>query len=198
MSRRKRTTIKTGDRYGKLTVLGFSHLINSHKVFNVLCDCGTRKTVTGTHMVQGNTKSCGCLFMELKSKPGGFRGLKRIFTQYKANARNSDRAFELTFEQFVKIVSRICAYCGTTPRKTNPYLRLDGTLKDLKISAATVDRAWILANGIDRKDSDLGYTTNNCVPCCPTCNGMKSDLSLDSFVFQVKLIYVNLRENNAL
>ena len=31
-------------------------------------------------------------------------------------------------------------------------------------------------NGIDRKDSNLGYTNENCVPCCKVCNNGKRDL----------------------
>ena len=30
-------------------------------------------------------------------------------------------------------------------------------------------------HGLDRKDSDLGYTFDNCVPCCWDCNRVKSD-----------------------
>lgn len=28
-------------------------------------------------------------------------------------------------------------------------------------------------NGVDRLDSSMGYTPDNCVPCCWECNNMK-------------------------
>jgi hypothetical protein len=38
------------------------------------------------------------------------------------------------------------------------------------------------SSGIDRKDSDRGYHTDNCVPCCKTCNFMKHCDPYDSFL----------------
>jgi hypothetical protein len=32
------------------------------------------------------------------------------------------------------------------------------------------------SNGIDRKDSNLGYTKENAVPCCEKCNNLLSDI----------------------
>ncbi len=36
-------------------------------------------------------------------------------------------------------------------------------------------------NGLDRIDSSLGYTVENCVPCCTNCNRAKAQMSLDAF-----------------
>ena len=49
-------------------------------------------------------------------------------------------------------------------------------------------------NGIDRIDSNIGYTVNNCVPCCTICNHMKNDLTTDEFYNHIKLLY-NLHFN---
>jgi hypothetical protein len=37
-------------------------------------------------------------------------------------------------------------------------------------------------NGIDRVDSNIGYTLENCVPCCEAVNRMKMDLSKEEFI----------------
>ena len=46
-------------------------------------------------------------------------------------------------------------------------------------------------NGVDRYDNELGYTVENCVPCCTRCNRMKSDMSVDDFFRACRLIAGN-------
>lgn len=58
----------------------------------------------------------------------------------------------LTKEQFQELSNQECHYCG----KEGP-------------------------NGIDRIDNSVGYTFENCVPCCKHCNYVKGDLSLADF-----------------
>ena len=41
------------------------------------------------------------------------------------------------------------------------------------------------SNGLDRKDSGLGYTLNNVVPCCEKCNNILSDIP---YIAKVELI----------
>ncbi len=36
-------------------------------------------------------------------------------------------------------------------------------------------------NGIDRLDNALGYTLDNCVPCCKRCNQAKNNMGLKEF-----------------
>lgn len=61
----------TGERFGKLSVVGYSHLVphtdkgtgivTHFDQWNVRCDCGSEtKTVGGNHLRTGNTRSCGC------------------------------------------------------------------------------------------------------------------------------------------
>lgn len=51
----------TGERYGRLTVTGFSHRVKSgHSFFCCECDCGAATTVRKDALVNGKTTSCGC------------------------------------------------------------------------------------------------------------------------------------------
>jgi len=43
-------------------------------------------------------------------------------------------------------------------------------------------------------DNNLGYTQENCVPCCKECNHAKNNLNKDHFVKLVELIYKNLKK----
>ena len=58
----------TGQRYGRLTVVGPAENVGSRTAWRCLCDCG-RETVVPTHRLRsGHTKSCGCV-----NGPGGPR-----------------------------------------------------------------------------------------------------------------------------
>jgi hypothetical protein len=50
-----------GNKYGKLLVVSeHSKTRNGHIRFMCQCDCGSTCNVLGTHLIQGNTTSCGC------------------------------------------------------------------------------------------------------------------------------------------
>lgn len=68
---RSRKNLKdlTGQVFGRLTVLGFSHYDKySIHHWKVRCSCGTEKIVGGSAMISGYIKSCGCLRRETTSK----------------------------------------------------------------------------------------------------------------------------------
>lgn len=62
----KETTIKifrinlTGKKYGKITVINYSHTKNKQAFWNCKCDCGNQIIVNSGCLISGNTKSCGC------------------------------------------------------------------------------------------------------------------------------------------
>jgi hypothetical protein len=79
---------------------------------------------------------------------------KGRFANYKSGARVRKIPFELTFDEFETFWQAPCVYCG-----------------DL-----------IDTIGVDRINNSLGYTIDNCVSCCQTCNYMKSDLCEDKWL----------------
>lgn len=59
----------TGQRFGELTVLAYSHNVKrSGSYWKCVCDCGTEKVVSGLLLRRGSTKSCGCLQRRLASE----------------------------------------------------------------------------------------------------------------------------------
>ena len=68
--------------------------------------------------------------------------------------------FELTFEQYKLIVSDSCYYCNITDTEKG-------------------------FNGIDRKNSDVGYLAENCVSCCKMCNKLKGTLDDRCFIRRI-------------
>jgi hypothetical protein len=57
----------TGRRFGRLKVLGPSHVRGKVMQWFVKCDCGKEKTCDGHALKQGLTRSCGCLQRERAS-----------------------------------------------------------------------------------------------------------------------------------
>lgn len=52
---------ESGKRYGRLIVQKFSHIGSGNTAYWLcLCDCGTIKTIAGSHLRNSATQSCGC------------------------------------------------------------------------------------------------------------------------------------------
>lgn len=109
--------------------------------------------------------------------PKGQSGCNRLISFYKRNAKNANRIFDLSPEHFRNLTSSSCYYCGSPPSmhtKCNKYY---------KEALKNKQSIWgdYIYNGIDRKDNNIGYTQNNCVPCCKFCNTGKRDSSYKEF-----------------
>lgn len=58
-----------GQKFGKLTVIDFSHKDKRGEAHWLCqCECGNQKTVSGSKLRSGNTKSCGCFQNEFRKK----------------------------------------------------------------------------------------------------------------------------------
>lgn len=76
----------------------------------------------------------------------------------RARAKKKNIDFNLTIEFYETLWGHPCHYCGTTMEVT----------------------------GLDRKDNDKGYLTDNVVPCCYDCNTKKKFKSYETFLKEVK------------
>lgn len=76
----------TGQRFGRLVALecvGSSP--SKRRLWNCVCDCGNTKVVSSGSLIQGNTKSCGCLQKEMRVKANIKHGdsRKRLYRIWK-------------------------------------------------------------------------------------------------------------------
>ena len=85
------------------------------------------------------------------------------WTQFKSGALRRKIDVLFTKGHYTQLISSPCHYCRRAP---TPTFRI----------------------GIDRIDSGKAYSPENCVPCCPVCNFMKSSMSYGDFMSQVRLI----------
>lgn len=100
---------------------------------------------------------------------------KIIYGDYKTRARTKSIPFNLNIDDFCDIVIKNCVYCGSEPKERKR------------------DRYTIYINGVDRVNSDIGYTKDNCAPCCTVCNQMKLNYNLDDFKLHIKKLYDNMK-----
>lgn len=167
--------MKTADKYigmviNGLTILEYSHtkhysVKSKHHFFKFRCHCGNEKVANLYDIKRGSTTSCGCRRVtEAIEKEAGLRKLYHI---YKQAALKRNYSFELTLEEFKTLSSQNCTYCGLPPQR---------------VTKSWSEHSTYVYNGVDRKDNKLGYTSNNSVPCCTTCNRAKSNMPYDEFI----------------
>ena len=58
---KKRIKDLSGEKFGMLTILKFSHTKNNRSYWLCYCDCGKNKIVSANNLKYGTTKVCGCL-----------------------------------------------------------------------------------------------------------------------------------------
>lgn len=118
---------------------------------------------------------------------------ERIYYYYKgkiekenAKPNSKYKEWNLTLEEYSKLIHGNCYYCGEPPTDDNIWN---------KSSKRQCDKELIRINGVDRIDSDKGYVIDNCVSCCPTCNSMKSTFNIHRFLHQIEKIH-NFRKGS--
>lgn len=165
-------TNKVGKRFDRLLVIekdkpdskGFPRYI-------CRCDCGTIKSIATSHLKESGirrVKSCGCLSKERKSR---FRGHGQIpfhyFSIVQRGAHSRQLEITITIEEawdlFLKQEGK-CALSGIPLQFGNRGIGEPQTAS------------------FDRKDSHLGYTSENVQWVHKDVNGIKSDFTDEAFI----------------
>ena len=84
---------------------------------------------------------------------------EQIFKRYQRQAKTRGLTFRISLEEFERLISQPCSYCGIYGQ--------DGFV------------------GLDRVDNRIGYFLNpvpNVVPACPECNFAKRVMVKDRFI----------------
>jgi hypothetical protein len=169
-------------RFGKLVVQ--SRLGNNGKNKKLVywlckCDCGKTIEVSTSNLRGGVVKSCGCYREEFRKLKGKTAAINRLFGVYKSTAKHKNHEFELDKFQFMSLVTDRCSYCGVEPQNIEKPTHYDNREEE----------RWFTYNGIDRVDSSRGYTIDNCVSCCTTCNFAKRTMSKGAFLSWINRVY---------
>ncbi len=166
--------------FGYLTVIEYlgtrRYSGSMNRYWKCQCICGNTKEIPCQLLKMNKTKSCGCKLLFYRSvnarKEPGYAALTQLFSAYRSGAKRRKITFELTLEQFSKLTSENCHYCGVKP--SHVINKISGNYK---------------FNGIDRINNNLGYIIENCTACCETCNRAKLEMSNDEFLNWVRRVY---------
>lgn len=174
-----------GKEYGYLTVKEYLYKEEFPKkniyYYKCICKCGNERIVKRHALQKIEVKSCGCLrresalnrFKDLMSNLEYPSQTRHLYNHNKSTAKLRKLSFNLNLDNYRKLILSNCHYCNSLP--SNTY-----TSKGSFIS--------MNYNGIDRKDSSIGYEETNIVTCCKICNRAKMDMSYENFLIYIKRI----------
>lgn len=176
----------SGKIFGNLTVIKpIGKDRNRAIIYNCKCICERTFNTISNKLRIGQHKSCGCI-RDWSSRLGKIPPNKilvdkqccinRVYSGYKCSCKFKERDFLLTKEDFEKLMFSNCYYCNKPP--SNSFNRSGSEL---------------FYNGIDRINSKVGYTIENTVTCCKTCNFMKGPLEFEEFKEHIINIKNNLK-----
>jgi hypothetical protein len=185
---RKFTEKYLGQKFGRLLVekaLPLERVGNRwNRYYECKCDCGQIKKVRLDALKPGGTKSCGCLQKEIAQSfchevftklPNGEKPFNDLWSAYRRSARIRQIDFSLNKDEFRVLVVCNCYYCNRPPQSKYQNKRFADD--------------YFIYNGIDRIDSAMGYSVENCVTCCADCNYAKGSLSQENFLDLIRKIY---------
>lgn len=165
-------------KYGKTT----------RRIIEVKCECGKIKHVQYNNVKGGHSICCGFSPCKIPSNSGK-RSIETTYNcllyAYKKGATDRGFLFDLDKDTFKQLISKNCFYCDKEP----------SSIYQIKNSKTGEIRAGfpLIYNGIDRVDNTKGYTLDNSVTCCETCNRMKTNHNYTFFVEQIIKIYKFLK-----
>lgn len=155
-----------GKTFGTLTVLGVSEVSrNGHYRYNVVCECGTEKTVLGTHLLSNKTVSCGCRKGGHKNWRGCGTVSMTYFSSIKRGAEGGKGRKPIPFELTIEDV----AY------------QLDETHKGKCNLSGLPISIYDKTASLDRIDSSKGYIRGNVQWLHKDVNMMKRHYHEDYF-----------------
>jgi len=180
---------RTGQRFGRLFVLGYAGKIRKVTAWFCLCDCGAITKVVGSRLHNGTSQSCGCLQRELaktRSISHGDTAGGHIASEYYSyiraksrcqNPANKDyanyggRGIEFRFASYAAFFAEM----GRKPTRKHSLDRIDsnghyeaGNVRwatDTQQAQNKRNNLYLTANGITKQitvwsqDSNLNRTT---------------------------------------
>ena len=138
----------TGQRFGRLLVLGRAKNKKDWVMWRCVCDCSNEKAVRGLLLSRGATKSCGCLSRENTIKRSKTHG-KTKTPEYKAWGRIKIRCYNEKTDSYSSYGGRGITVCERWQNSFENFLADMGPRPSPKHS-------------IDRIDVNGNYEPSNC------------------------------------
>lgn len=167
--------------YGVYTVASYAYKKGNLHYYNAICkNCNSNNIITLSSLYLSDKKEQNhclkCKYEISIRKPTLDAPRNCVKGEYLTGAIKRNFEFNLTDEEFDKLIFSNCYYCGEPPKEYQSDKKFNKTDTIFK------------RNGIDRLNSKLGYFLDNCVPCCATCNTMKMSLGEKEFITHINKI----------
>lgn len=220
MTKRKKIFYEKGQKFNRLTLIEFSHRDEKHRQMWVCsCECGNSKTFQADRVKRGAVKSCGCFEIENRNKQSEmFKTHLKVLAKQKSDHVTEETTIlamakivycrykecDISFDEFLSLSQMNCFYCNSAPNnKAHAGYTKDGKPKAREIwnnppAYLKFPNAWFVYNGLDRLDNTKRHSKDNVVPCCFSCNEIKSSSSLNEFLLKIKSIYENVNLSKTL
>ncbi len=172
----------TNQKFGKLTVIEFTHNISKHgqAIWKCECDCGNITNVNSGNLRSGKTKSCRCLKSAKGSANSSWTGCGEISGHYWASVTQRAKIKNTQINISIKDAWHLFLQQDKKCALTNLPLKFGSSKLGIETTAS-----------LDRIDSSKGYIIDNVQWLHKTVNKMKMDLPQNEFVEFCKLIAQN-------
>lgn len=147
-----------GKKFSKLKIVGFA-MDGRHHLAKCICDCGARATIRITSILDGFTKSCGCIRRERISKMNyrhGYANRSNITPEWTAWHMIHQRCSNKNRRDWHRYGGRGIRVC----RRWKTFSNFIADMGDKPFKSAQ----------IDRKNNDGNYTPRNCRWATPKAN----------------------------
>lgn len=153
-------------------------------MYEVSCRCGKIFIAEGNDILSEKIRSCGCGVIRAIENRANYQEsiINNLFRDYFHKAKLRGYVFELNIQKFTELIKDKCQYCGI---ESSNIKTTKNTLKG---------NITLSYNGIDRKNNDLGYTTDNCVTACRICNQAKHQMTEEYFKIWLERLFA-FKEN---
>lgn len=97
--------------------------------------------------------------------PDDGAAINMLYSAYRKKIIKAKKPFTLSRDDLRRLIFSRCHYCGAVGS-----------------NARKMNGVYFYYNGVDRIDSVGGYTPDNSVPCCASCNRAKMAMPRDKFL----------------
>jgi len=135
----------SGLRFGRLLVQRFDHNNKyGQSIWLCLCDCGKSKAISGNDLSTGNSKSCGCFALEIRTKHG--KSKTRTYRVWEAMIGRCHNPLNPVFDYYGGRGIFVC----------------DQWRESFEAFFSEMGDAPSRLHTIDRRDNSKGYVPGNC------------------------------------
>ena len=166
-----------GKKFSFGTVVKLNHKYAGYRYWLLQCDCGNQYKARTESLVSGNTKSCGCLNKRIGKNHPHYTGCEDLSGEYWTKLKRGAKRRKLEFEIDMNFAwdlyisqEKKCALTGWD------------------ISLADSSRHKNQTASLDRKNSDIGYITENVQWVHKDINRMKQNFHEDYLLEMCKAI----------